>query len=98
MGPSWAALRRSSLGLFGCVTLPLRSPMSRFWSSGVTARDVGYQPVGMKPLMTLLRGSSTSITATQLLSALATYRYSPSELRARASGVEPSGDLGKRAV
>ena len=66
--------------------------------SGVTATEVGYQPVGMKPLTWLFGGASMSITATQLLSALATYRVLPSGATASASGVLPSGACGKRAV
>src|SRR5262249_5927768 len=59
---------------------------------------VGYQPVGMKPLTWLWLGTAMSITATQLLSALATYNVLPSGARARASGVLPSGALGNREV
>src|SRR4051794_21390202 len=77
---------------------PLPTPTSRVFPSGLTATAVGYQPVGMNPLTADLRGASTSMTATQLLSALATYRVSPSGLRARASGVLPSGAFGNRAV
>ena len=66
--------------------------------SGVTATAVGYQPVGMKPLTWLRLGAAMSITATQLLSALATKSVLPSGATARASGVLPSGAWGKRAV
>src|SRR5262245_14874965 len=83
---------------FGFDCNPLPTPTSRFLPSGVTATAVGYQPVGMNPLTADRRGASTSITATQLLSALATKSVSPSGERARASGVLPSGAFGKRAV
>src|SRR5829696_2077888 len=77
---------------------PLPTPIRRFFPSGVTATAVGYQPVGMKPFTADLRGSSTSMTATQLLSAFATNKVPPSGERARASGVLPSGAFGNRAV
>src|SRR5689334_15716549 len=73
------------------VWLPLPTPTSRLFPSGVTATAVGYQPVGMKPLSALLPGAATSMTATQLLSALATYSVAPSGDNASASGVLPSG-------
>src|SRR5215208_647208 len=76
---------------FGFDCSPLPTPTSRFIPSGVTATAVGYQPVGMNPLTADFRASSTSMTATQLLSAFATYSVLPSGLRASASGVLPSG-------
>ena len=88
----------STLNGFGFVWLPLPTPTSRFLPSGVTASAVGYQPVGMKPLTWLRDGLATSITATQLLSALATNSVLPSGAMASASGVEPSGARGKSAV
>ena len=64
----------------------------------MTASEVGYQPVGMKPLTWLRSRSAMSMTATQLLSALATKSVWPSGVTATASGVLPSGERGKRAV
>src|SRR5262249_22509696 len=80
------------------VWLPLPTPRRMFLPSGVTATAVGYQPVGMKPFTWLWPGVATSMTATQLLSALATYSVLPSGATATASGVLPSGARGKRAV
>src|SRR5215471_12426311 len=62
------------------------------------ATAVGYQPVGMKPFTWLFRGFSASMTAMQLLSALATKSVSPSGAMHSASGVLPSGDCGNSAV
>src|SRR5262249_40462454 len=92
-------LSARSFGIgFGRVWFPLPTPIRIALPSGVTARAVGYQPVGMNPLTWDLFGLLISITATQLLSALATYRVWPSGATARASGVLPSGALGKSAV
>src|SRR5262245_8309655 len=72
------------------VASPLPTPTSRCLPLGVTATAVGYQPVGTNPFTTDRLGISTSTTATQLLSALATYRVLPSGAMASASGVLPS--------
>src|SRR5262245_18635921 len=80
------------------VASPLPTPISKYLPSGVTATAVGYQPVGINPLTTDRFGISTSTTATQLLSALATYSVWPSGAMASASGVLPSGALGNRLV
>src|SRR5208337_480092 len=88
-------LVKSTLIAFGFVWFPLPTPIRRFLPSGETATAVGYQPVGMKPFTPLRDGVAMSITATQLLSALATKRVLPSDAMARASGVEPSGARGK---
>src|SRR5262245_33159638 len=101
--PSLSSLSSSGLSSFRLNGLdfdwsPLPTPTNRFLPSGVTATAVGYQPVGTKPFTADFRGSSTSMTATQLLSALATYRVFPSGLRATASGVLPSGAFGKSDV
>ena len=66
--------------------------------SGVTATEVGYQPVGMNPLIALLRFAPMSMTATQLLSALATNSVSPSGDTASPHGVLPAGAFGNRLV
>ena len=66
--------------------------------SGVTATEVGYQPVGINPFTWLRLDWLMSITATQLLSALATNRVCPSGVMASASGVLPSGDFGNSGV
>src|SRR5215472_17398568 len=62
------------------------------------ARAVGYQPVGIKPRTRDSLRSETSITATLLLSAFATYKRRPSGESASASGVEPTGAFGSSAV
>ncbi len=80
------------------VWSPLPTPTSSDLPSGVTATDVGYQPVGMKPTAWLLSLSRMSMTAMQLLSALATYSVLPSGATASASGVLPSGAFGNSAV
>ena len=80
---------------FGLVWFPLPTPTSRLLPSGVTATAVGYQPVGMKPFTWLRDGAAMSMTATQLLSALATKSVLPSGATARASGVAPSGAGGR---
>src|SRR5207248_5179126 len=80
------------------VWLPLPTPTRSCLPSRLTARAVGYQPVGMKPFTWLRLGTATSMTATQLLSAFATYSVVPSGERASASGVLPSGARGNRAV
>ena len=87
----------SSIGL-GFVWLPLPTPISSVFPSGVTATAVGYQPVGMNPLTWLRPAAAMSITATQLLSALATKSVLPSGATISASGVLPSGALGNREV
>src|SRR5205807_3680010 len=83
---------------FGLDPSPSPQPTSRILPSGVTASEVGYQPVGMKPFTWLRSRSAMSMTATQLLSALATKSVCPSGVTASASGVLPSGDRGNRAV
>src|ERR1017187_972799 len=87
----------ASIGL-ALVWFPLPTPIKSCLPSGVMATAVGYQPVGMNPLTWLRWGVATSITAMQLLSALATNSVLPSGAMARASGVLPSGAIGKRAV
>src|SRR5690349_4770873 len=72
--------------------LPLR--ISSRDPSFVNWTPVGYQPVGMKPSTWLAPGFFTSITATVLLSALATTSVEPSGERASAFGVEPAGEFG----
>ena len=52
----------------------------------------------MKPLTWLRPDAAMSMTATSLLSALATKSVLPSGATANASGVLPSGALGKSAV
>ncbi len=52
----------------------------------------------MNPLTWLRPGAAMSMTATLLLSALATKSVLPSGATASASGVLPSGALGKSAV
>src|SRR5262245_25943359 len=52
---------------------------------------VGYQPTGIHPLTTLLRGVETSATVSVLLSAFATSSVRPSGDSATAFGVEPAG-------
>src|SRR5262249_41023214 len=80
------------------VCSPLPTPTRSGLLSGVRATAVGYHPVGMKPTTWLLFGSRTSMTATQLLSALATYSILPSGATASAAGVLPSGAFGNSAV
>src|SRR5207244_3035117 len=55
---------------------------------------VGYQPVGMNPSTSLCPGFATSITATVLLSALATSRRLSSGERLTWFGVDPGGACG----
>src|SRR5690242_7677779 len=51
----------ASLGIgFAFVCSPLPTPTSSVLLSGVTATEVGYQPVGMKPTTWLLSGSRMS--------------------------------------
>ena len=83
---------------FALVWSPLPTPIKSCLPSGLTATAVGYQPVGMNPLTWLRLGVAMSMTATSLLSALATKSVLPSGATASASGVLPSGALGKRAV
>src|SRR5689334_14849352 len=71
----------SSAGLVNGLAFdwsPFPTPMNRVFPSGETATAVGYQPVGMNPFTWLRSRSSTSTTATQLLSALATNSVFPS--------------------
>src|SRR5881275_2189928 len=96
--PSPASFCGSLKNGFGRVWFPFPTPTSSVLLSGVTATAVGYQPVGTNPLTTLSFCFSTSTTATQLLSAFATYSVFPSGATATASGVLPSGALGKRVV
>ena len=56
--------------------------------------QVGYQPVGINPLLLPDPGVLTSNTARQLLSALAMKRVFSSLLRATLLGVEPVGESG----
>ena len=60
------------------VCRPLPTPIKTCLPSGVTATAVGYQPVGMNPFTWLRLGMAMSMTATLLLSALATKRVLPS--------------------
>src|SRR5215468_9672191 len=62
--------------------------------SPITLTLVGYQPVGINPLLLLAPGSLTSNTARQLLSAFATYKVFSSSLNATPFEVEPLGALG----
>src|SRR4030095_10559102 len=66
--------------------------------SPMTLTLVGYQPVGINPLLLLKPGLLTSNTATQLLSAFATYKVFSSSLNATPFEVEPLGASGKRAA
>jgi len=56
---SWLAALSGSVGL---RLIPLPTPTSRFFPSGVTATAVGYQPVGTNPFTWLLLGTATSMT------------------------------------
>src|SRR6185437_3119536 len=82
----------------GFVWFPFPTPTSNCLPFGVTATDVGYQPVGMNPCTWLRSRAEISITAMQLLSALATKSVLPSGATARASGVLPSGAWGNSDV
>src|SRR5215831_180837 len=62
-----------------------------FWPTTLTL--VGYQPVGIKPLLLLFPGLLTSNTARQLLSAFAIYKVFSSSLSATLFEVEPLGAL-----
>ena len=62
--------------------------------SPATLTQVGYQDVGMKPLLSDDPGLDTSNTARQLLSALAMKRVLSSFPSARLFVVEPAGELG----
>src|SRR4030095_8242567 len=66
--------------------------------SPMTFTLVGYQPVGINPLLLLKPGLLTSKTAKQLLSALAIYKVFSSVLNARPLDVEPGGASGKSAA
>src|SRR2546421_12659312 len=68
----------------------------RFCSS-LKRTEVGYQPVGMKPIGCGFFGSLTLKTARLLASALATNSSLPSPDRHRLLGVLPDGDFGCRA-
>src|SRR5262249_19694252 len=72
--------------------------MKSLLSSADSARAVGYQPVGMKPRALESPFSAMSITATLLLSALATYNRVPSCEITSASGVEPVSAFGSSDV
>src|SRR5262245_62264775 len=74
---------------FDCSPLP--TPTRMVFPSGMTLTAVGYHPVGMNPFTALLPGASMSMTATQLLPALATEGVLPSGAPARASGALASG-------
>src|SRR5215211_1795979 len=65
--PALSGLAPFGIGL-AFVCSPLPTPTRSVLLSGVTATDVGYQPVGMNPTTWLRFGSRTSMTATQLLS------------------------------
>src|SRR5258708_32049388 len=83
---------------FGPVPTPLLlATMTRLPSAVVETR-VGYHPVGRNPSGRLLPRSVTSITDTELLSALATYSRSPAGDNASEIGVLPAGALGPSAV
>src|SRR5689334_1422515 len=71
--------------------LPLSTKIWR--PSRLNIAPVGYQPVGMKPSTSLWPGVATSITATVLLSALATSRRLSSGDRLTEFGVDPGGAL-----
>src|SRR5947207_15868361 len=60
----------------------------------ITFTLVGYQPVGINPLLLLKPGLLTSNTARQLLSALAIYKVFSSSLSATPFEVEPPGEAG----
>src|SRR5262249_36460762 len=75
---------------------PLRTNIREPSRSKMT--PVGYQPTGIHPLTTLLRGVLTSATATVLLSAFATSSVRPSGESATAFGVEPAGASRPRAT
>ena len=60
----------------------------------ITFTLVGYQPVGINPLLLLRPGLLTSNTARQLLSALAMYKVFSSALNATPFEVDPLGALG----
>src|SRR5580658_5113865 len=69
--------------------------------SAATVTAMGYQPVGMKPATVdgpVVPFSGRSITATVLLSALATNKRFPSGEAASQLGVDPGGDLGCSAM
>src|SRR5690348_4563800 len=82
---------RFAEGTFARDASPLATPIYRDFPSGDTARDDGYHPVGMKPFSSERFGFRISITATLLLSALATKSSVPAALTATASGVDPTG-------
>src|SRR5262245_3283645 len=82
----------------GPMPLPLLLATMMRLPSGEVATKEGYQPVGRKPSGLLFPRSSTSITATELLSALATYSVLPSGDSARDTGVLPAGAFGPNAV
>src|SRR5262245_7128678 len=72
--------------------------MMRRLPSRDVVTSVGYHPVGRNPSSLLWPRSSTSITATELLSAFATYKVLASGESASESGVLPAGALGANAV
>src|SRR5215472_1266322 len=62
--------------------------------SPTTFTLVGYQPVGINPLLLLKPGLLISKTARQLLSAFAIYKVFSSSLNPTPFDVEPLGALG----
>ena len=81
-------------GKLECERSPFPLATTRVWLSGLTARAVGNQPTGMNPSMRETLGSVMSMTATLLLSALATNNVLPSGETITASGALPSGESG----
>ena len=79
---------------FAFDALPLPFAISSLLPSGVSRTEVGYQPVGMKPIDRLWPRTLTSQTATVLIFALAMNSVRPSGESARLLGVEPEGDCG----
>src|SRR6266536_2314253 len=60
----------------------------------ITFTFVGYQPVGINPVLLLWPGLVTSNTARHLLSALAMYKFFSSPFNATPFEVEPLGEFG----
>src|SRR5881392_4192363 len=85
-GPNGLAIDEKPLPLVTKIFVP------------ITFTLVGYQPVGINPLLLLLPGLLTSNTARQLLSAFAIYKVFSSSLNATPLEVDPLGELGKRAA
>src|SRR5262249_31258190 len=82
----------------GPVPMPLLLATMIRSPTAVVVTNVGYQPVGRNPRILDLPRSWMSITATELLSALATYSVFPSGESASEFGVLPAGAFGPRAV